>query len=652
VQQAGFERRALETFLSKYGSHPCDSLLLVTMADFCHDVDVQVQDDQKAEERQVKISANARVEDDGNVVHLQLELSASAMPVQPLDICFVIDKSGSMNGAVTPEVSKSDLVRRATSACLDVLGAGDRACLVLFDHGSTVHFWQTMDLQGKAVIRQTLEEVRNGGQTDITGALRQACALMQQVPDGRRGCVFLLTDGRPEGVQDIAPDEFLGNEQGQGLRFPVHVMGFGYDTDAALLRRMSLAANSSLGFISDSSMAATTMANLVAHASQTVISDLRIGIAPVPPLELAQELAPEQSWVQDQKRCCGCVVTGQTRKFNVALRVPAGQMPSPVLLRVFAEYQTPTGREEQFFAAQLRDNGRWDEFVDVRQRFVAAASELLQPGRPRAKFDKLMTLLGEIEHAQAKALLAECRGQIEQALAPGPAWGRWGESYVAVLARAHELEYPLNFKDESTKGYATATVAKLAAQTLEVFKELPAPRATPRQQFVDWSRMATRDSGCVAGSCLVRMKHGTLPLSLLKKGDELRGGGRVLCMVRCTASAFVTVGSLKITPYHPIKKPGDATWDFPVDVFSGFEAQEQACFSFVLEGAVSMQVEGYEVLALGHGIEDDPVAAHPYFGSAVLEDLRLMPGFEEGLVHVVGVERCMKSRQVTRLVSG
>lgn len=155
------------------------------MVDFYHDV--QVLDDQKAAEEsgrhQVKISANTRVEGDGNVVHVQLELSAQ-QPARPLDICFVIDKSGSMNGAVTPEVSKSDLVRRATSACLDALGAGDRACLVLFDHSSTVHFWQTMDLNGKAAIRQTLAEVRNGGQTDITGALRQACALMQQVPDG------------------------------------------------------------------------------------------------------------------------------------------------------------------------------------------------------------------------------------------------------------------------------------------------------------------------------------------------------------------------------------------------------------------------------------------------------------------------------------
>lgn len=104
VQQAGFERQALEDFLRKYGSHPCDSLLLVTMADFYHDV--QVLDDQKAAEEsgrhQVKISANTRVEGDGNVVHVQLELSAQ-QPARPLDICFVIDKSGSMNGAVTPK---------------------------------------------------------------------------------------------------------------------------------------------------------------------------------------------------------------------------------------------------------------------------------------------------------------------------------------------------------------------------------------------------------------------------------------------------------------------------------------------------------------------------------------------------------------------
>jgi hypothetical protein len=125
----------------------------------------------------------------------------------------------------------------------------------------------------------------------------------------------------------------------------------------------------------------------------------------------------------------------------------------------------------------------------------------------------------------------------------------------------------------------------------------------------------------------------------LKKGDKLWGGGRVACMVRSISTVLVAVGKLKITPYHPIR--GQAGWVFPRWVGQDVPEGPVESFSFVLEGGVSMSIEGHEVLALGHGIgiTDDPVAAHPYFGSAVLDDLRAMPGFDDGLVHVSGVER-------------
>jgi hypothetical protein len=300
--------------------------------------------------------------------------------------------------------------------------------------------------------------------------------------------VFLLTDGKPEGEFDPNPDVFLSS---QDCRFPVHVIGFGYDTHAALLRRMSLAANSPLAFISDASMAASTMANIVAHASQAVLTDIRLVVAPPPGLQLAQG-ASAGDWVADERRACGYLVSDQTRRFLVKLDVEPGE--TPLLLRVFGEYRTPTQRESIFVSIHERQGIDADfEVAEVRQQFVTAASDLLQLARPRAKFDDLMRYLERT--GQQQALLAECRGQIEQALGNQntQSWERWGESYVAALARAHELEYPLNFKDESTKGYCTPGVSQLVSQALEVFqaKSLPAP---PKAQKVDWSQMVSRDS--------------------------------------------------------------------------------------------------------------------------------------------------------------
>jgi Mg-chelatase subunit ChlD len=142
--------------------------------------------------RQLKISAKTRwtMEPGRARVEVLLELCLSSTSVQdlpPLYVCFVIDISGSMRTAVTNEVSKSDLVRRAVSACLDVLQRGDRACLVMFNGGTKTYDWAAMDAAGKGRIRQTLLTVADGGQTDITGALREAQRVMAQVPAGCRG---------------------------------------------------------------------------------------------------------------------------------------------------------------------------------------------------------------------------------------------------------------------------------------------------------------------------------------------------------------------------------------------------------------------------------------------------------------------------------
>lgn len=78
--------------------------------------------------------------------------------------------------------------------------------------------------------------------------------------------------------------------------------------------------------------------------------------------------------------------------------------------------------------------------------------------------------------------------------------------------------------------------------------------------------------GCISGDCSVKLSNGTLvQIKDLRKGDAIwTGDGKyatILCMVQTKIFAFINmvrIGSLIITPYHPIFYRG--RWCFPSDV--------------------------------------------------------------------------------------
>ena len=78
---------------------------------------------------------------------------------------------------------------------------------------------------------------------------------------------------------------------------------------------------------------------------------------------------------------------------------------------------------------------------------------------------------------------------------------------------------------------------------------------------------------------------------------------------------------LKVTPWHPIRM--NNSWCFPGMHAEAREEPCEAVYSFLLEAEdhVSMIINDVECITLAHGIKDDPVAFHPYFGSSLPEML-------------------------------
>jgi len=148
---------------------------------------------------------------------------------------------------------------------------------------------------------------------------------------------------------------------------------------------------------------------------------------------------------------------------------------------------------------------------------------------------------------------------------------------------------------------------------------------------------------CFDGHCLVSMADGTTRRVMdVSKGDALMGtNGKcstVVCVVRTVCrngKAYLVQmnGGLRVTPYHPIRMGGKFL--FPCTVGTVQEMDCAAVYSFVLDSQHTATINHVECITLGHDFHDDPVARHPYFGSArVIHDLHKMAGWHTGFIQL------------------
>lgn len=288
--------------------------------------------------------------------------------------------------------------------------------------------------------------------------------------------------------------------------------------------------------------------------------------------------------------------------------------------------------------------------------------------------------IAQVHAAQVKELSAriigikdDIKGQISEAISKPEWYKKWGKHYLLSLQRAHLLMQCNNFKDPGIQHYGGALFRHYRDKADDVFMSLPPPtpsRAvhnpgvygsgqsapTPRINMAVYNDMS---GGCLHETSIVHMSDGTRKLiSDLSKGDyvatklhEQNGAAEVVCIVRtkCAGGSakLATLNSgLRITAWHPVRDSGK--WTFPAAVCGNRPLKNIRCdyvYTFILReigwanSAVNMQyaaslvADGTECIALGHGIENDPVASHPFFGtSCVVEALQKCQGWSEGLI--------------------
>ena len=101
---------------------------------------------------------------------------------------------------------------------------------------------------------------------------------------------------------------------------------------------------------------------------------------------------------------------------------------------------------------------------------------------------------------------------------------------------------------------------------------------------------------------------------------------------------MVTLGNLRITPYHPIIKCSELgiskDWIFPNNIKEAIKVECNFMFTFVVENRESMFIERNIFATYGHNLTED-IVKHDYFGTEnVINDLKKYPSYEQGLVEL------------------
>ncbi len=157
--------------------------------------------------------------------------------VQPKDICFVVDTSGSMAGG------KLEQARQALAFCLDNLNAGDRFEVIRFATEAQALFGELAPA-GPAALRSAREFVAGFkplGGTAIADALGLALRLRrdgQSGPEGRPYLVLFLTDGLPT-VGETREEVLVHGIRRAGDGTRIFCFGVGTDVNTHLLDRIA-----------------------------------------------------------------------------------------------------------------------------------------------------------------------------------------------------------------------------------------------------------------------------------------------------------------------------------------------------------------------------------------------------------------------------
>jgi len=220
----------------------------------------------------------------------------------PVDICCVIDRSGSMKG------EKLELVKTAMLFVIDNLTSQDSLCIVVYDTDvSTPLNFTSMDNSGKKLAGEKVDQICSGSQTNLSGGLFEGIynVSIRKSPN-KISSILLFTDGfANHGVTStyeiIAQMELsldrMNDEKGKSCT--VFTFGFGFDHDEEMLRSIAEAGRGMYYYVAGADKIPLSFADCLGGLQSVIAQNLSLTIEIASPrIQVLKSLNPKYKITQ------------------------------------------------------------------------------------------------------------------------------------------------------------------------------------------------------------------------------------------------------------------------------------------------------------------------------------------------------------------
>jgi len=221
----------------------------------------------------------------------------------PVDICCVIDVSGSMGDTATIKNANGttesngltilDIVKHGVKTIMEVLSPEDSLSIVAYSTNARVVCpLLKMDRAGKQKINLGLANMVPTNSTNIWDGLHKGMEVLRKRNSNKSytntskkinpGFVMLLTDGLPNVVPPRGHIPMLKRylDANPDLDVTINTYGFGYNLDSSLLNDIAAITKGMYSFIPDSSFVGTIFVNSISNILSTNATNVKLSIEP------------------------------------------------------------------------------------------------------------------------------------------------------------------------------------------------------------------------------------------------------------------------------------------------------------------------------------------------------------------------------------
>ena len=335
----------------------------------------------------------------------------------PVNVAFVLDRSGSMGGA------KFERARRAVDHALRLLRSDDRFSVVVYDQEvSAVVESSLATHEACQDARSRLASIHPRGSTDLCGGWLAGCEQVARYIDGEGlGRCLLLTDGLANrGVTDH--EEIVAHARELRLRGVVtSTFGVGADFDERLLQQMAEAGAGHFYFIEHTVQIPDFLASELGETLEVVASGVTLTVETPDGLraevlnQFASALEPGRLTIQ-----LGDLVSGQELSVVTRLEFPNGEdgTRTAVMFSVGEARAQATGQSvEQVWTFASH------EACDAQPRTQAVDEAVGQVYAARAQAEAVELNRGG-DYAAAERLLKRVREKIGKYAGQSPVLAR------------------------------------------------------------------------------------------------------------------------------------------------------------------------------------------------------------------------------------